>query len=77
MGVARMSQKRVRDELEQVESNVADVLVTITRLATYRTYPARQFVLARIERKLKTEWLTLRRLRRRRQTLQKLLLEEI
>jgi hypothetical protein len=77
MGVVRMSQKKVRDELEQVESNIADVLVRITYLATYREYPTRQFVLARIERGLKTQWLTLRRLHRRRQTLQKLLLEEI
>jgi hypothetical protein len=76
MGVAGMSHRKVTNELEQVETNIADVLINIAEFANYRKAHPRHFGMARIEANLKSERLTLRRLRYRGHILQRHL-EEI
>jgi len=76
MRVAGISQRKATNELEQVETDIADVVVNIADFANYRKTHPRHFGMARIEANLKSERLALRRLRYRRQTLQRHL-EEI
>jgi hypothetical protein len=76
MKVAGMSQRKATNELDQVETDIADVMVNIADFANYRKTHPSHFGMARIEANLKSERLTLRRLHHRRETLQRHL-EEI